>query len=96
MLKKTTYTNVNCLRVFGFYISILLFMSSAISKLNFKHRAQMQKYRSGNLGDALLLLTDLIYNTCKKPPKVLKFVDLLLKFSTGITLKVSTVFSINF
>ena len=34
--KKTAYTSVNCLRVFGFYISILLFMSSTSSKLNFK------------------------------------------------------------
>ena len=56
----------------------------------------MQKYPSGNLGDALLSATDLIYNSCKKPPKVLKFVDFLLKFSTKITLKVSAVFSINF
>ena len=56
----------------------------------------MQKYPSGNLGDALLSAMDLIYNSCKKPPKVLKFVDFLLKFSTEITLKVSAVFSINF
>ena len=47
-------------------------MSTASSKLNFKHRAQMQKYPSGNLGDALLSATDLIYNSYKKPPKVTK------------------------
>ena len=72
LLKKTTYTSANCLRVFGFYMLILLFMSTASSKLNFKHRAQMQKYPSGNLGDALLSATDLIYNSYKKPPKVTK------------------------
>ena len=72
LFKKTTYTSANCLQVFGFYILILLFMSTASSKLNFKHRAQMQKYPSGNLGDALLLATDLIYNSYKKPPKVTK------------------------
>ena len=87
LLEKTTYNSVNCLQVFGFYISILLFMSTTSSKLNFKHRARMQKYPSGNLGDALLSEMDLIYNSCKKPPKVLKFVDLLLKFSSGITVK---------
>ena len=38
-------------------------MSAASSKLNFKHRARVQKYPSGNLGDALLSsATDLIYN----------------------------------
>ena len=62
LLKKTTYTSVNCLRVFGFYISILLFMSPASSKLNLKHRARLQKYPSGNLREALLSATDLIYN----------------------------------
>ena len=36
LLEKTTYNSMNCLRVFGFYISILLFMSTASSKLNFK------------------------------------------------------------
>ena len=62
LLEKTTYTSVNCLQVFGFDISILLFMSTASSKLNFKHSARMQKYPSGDLGDALLSATDLIYN----------------------------------
>ena len=62
LLEKTTYTSVNYLRAFGFYISILLFMSTASSKLNFKHRAGMAKYPSGNLGDMLLSATDLIYN----------------------------------
>ena len=52
LLEKTTYTSVNCLRVFGFYISILLFESTASTKLNFKHRARIQKYPSGNLEDA--------------------------------------------
>ena len=33
LLEKTTYHSMNCLRV---YISILLFMSTASSKLNFK------------------------------------------------------------
>ena len=62
LLEKITYTGVNCLRVFGFYISNFLFVSTAGSKLNFKHRAGMQKYSSGNLGDALLSATDFIYN----------------------------------
>ena len=37
LLEKTTYTSVNCLPVFGFYISVLLFLSTASSKLNLKH-----------------------------------------------------------
>ena len=54
--------SVNCLRVFGFYISILLFMSTASSKLNFKHRAWMQSILQGSSGEALLSATDLVYN----------------------------------
>ena len=37
-------------------------MSTASSKLNSKHRARVLKYPSGNLVDALLSATDLIYN----------------------------------
>ena len=37
-------------------------MSTASSKLNFKHTARMQKIPLGNLGDASLSATDLIYN----------------------------------
>ena len=62
LLEKTTYTSLNCFRVFGFYISILLFVSTASSKLKFKHCTWMQKYPSGNLGDVLLSAMDLIYN----------------------------------
>ena len=62
LLEKSTYTSVNCLWVFGFYISILLFMSTASSKLNFKHRAWMQSILQGSSGEALLSATDLVYN----------------------------------
>ena len=37
LLEKTTYTSVICLRVFGFYNSVLLFMPTASTKLNLKH-----------------------------------------------------------
>ena len=62
LVGKPTYTSVNCLRVFGFYISILLFMSTASSKLNFKTSRSNVKVPVREFRDALLLATDLIYS----------------------------------
>ena len=50
----------------GFSASISQFFSSCqllAQNWILKHRARMQKYPSGNLGDALLSTTDLIYNS---------------------------------
>ena len=62
LLETTTYNSMNCLRVFGFYISILLFMSSASSKLNFKTSRSNAKVPFREFRGRVSIGNGLIYN----------------------------------